>query len=337
MSMSNVTNNDSGGGSGGEGDINLAELAAEESEYEHWLLAVHGFGFCCVVVLCLLAGLLLRKKKFYYLPESGAAMLLGMHGAPPLHSSALLTLALLWAGMSAAEGFIVGGFISLFGESEARSVVFNPFVFFFILLPPIIFEAGFTLDQKSFFKNLGSILTYAVFGTIISCLVFGYMMFGAARGGFIHLNADTPLEAMLFGSLVSATDPVATLALLGSPDIAADPLLYALVFGEAVLNDAVAIVLYQTFAIFLHQPFSGLTMLGAVFLFFGIAIGSTLVGGIMGLLCSLLFKKVDLKEFLVYEFTLVRRRLPIRLSVCSNLVLCVITANVVCVRIIFRR
>jgi hypothetical protein len=130
--------------------------------------AVHGFGFCVVVVLCLLMGLLLKKRKFYYLPESGASMLLGNPRArthartsalPHAHSHSLpCTLpslcAVLWTG------FVIGGFISLFGETEALRIVFNPFVFFFVLLPPIIFEAGFTLDQKSFFKNLGNECTY---------------------------------------------------------------------------------------------------------------------------------------------------------------------------------
>lgn len=55
----------------------------------------------------------------------------------------------------------------------------------------------------------------------------------------------TPLEALIFGSLISATDPVTVLAIFGTQG--ADRDLYSLVFGESVLNDAVAIVLYQTF------------------------------------------------------------------------------------------
>ena len=54
----------------------------------------------------------------------------------------------------------------------------------------------------------------------------------------------TPLEALIFGSLISATDPVTVLAIFGTQG--ADRDLYSLVFGESVLNDAVAIVLYQT-------------------------------------------------------------------------------------------
>jgi NhaP-type Na+/H+ or K+/H+ antiporter len=48
---------------------------------------------------------------------------------------------------------------------------------------------------------------------------------------------------MVFGSIVSATDPVATLAIFGARTV--DPNLYSLVFGESVLNDAVAITLFK--------------------------------------------------------------------------------------------
>ncbi len=49
------------------------------------------------------------------------------------------------------------------------------------------------------------------------------------------------VESFAFGSLISAVDPVATLAIFSALDV--DPVLYMLVFGESILNDAVAIVL----------------------------------------------------------------------------------------------
>ena len=49
------------------------------------------------------------------------------------------------------------------------------------------------------------------------------------------------VESFAFGSLISAVDPVATLAIFQALDI--DPVLYMLVFGESILNDAVSIVL----------------------------------------------------------------------------------------------
>jgi sodium/hydrogen exchanger 8 len=134
-------------------------------------------------------------------------------------------------------------------------------MFFFILLPPIIFESGYNLHKGNFFQNIGSILVFAIFGTVISAFIMGsgiYILGKVIVNEFlisilstlnnfniqnkIHLTYSlNARESFAFGSLVSAVDPVATLAIFNALDI--DPVLYMLVFGESILNDAVAIVL----------------------------------------------------------------------------------------------
>jgi len=95
------------------------------------------------------------------------------------------------------------------------------------------------LKKGNFFQNFGSILVFAIFGTAISAFVMGSGVFLLGQTTLIHpLDAKT---SFAFGSLVSAVDPVATLAIFNALDI--DPILYMLVFGESILNDAVAIVL----------------------------------------------------------------------------------------------
>lgn len=68
----------------------------------------------------------------------------------------------------------------------------------------------------------------------------------SVKNVLFYLQADvayklTLLESFAFGSLISAVDPVATLAIFQALDV--DAILYMLVFGESVLNDAVSIVL----------------------------------------------------------------------------------------------
>jgi sodium/hydrogen exchanger 8 len=83
------------------------------------------------------------------------------------------------------------------------------------------------------------------------------------------------------------------LTLLGSPNIGAPKLLYALVFGEAVLNDAVAIVLYKTFESFLSVEFTQATIFYAFTKFIFISIGSIVLGFIIAIVCSLIFRRAE--------------------------------------------
>ena len=95
------------------------------------------------------------------------------------------------------------------------------------MLPPIIFEAGLSMDVSRFFSNAGAITLYALPGTFLSTASFGALVWGA---GAARLCAPlAPLEALLFGSMVSATDPVSVLAVFQR--LGADPDLFALVGG----------------------------------------------------------------------------------------------------------
>ena len=93
----------------------------------------------------------------------------------------------------------------------SNGLSFNNETFFLVLLPFIIFESGFSVHRQSLFRNMGSILTFAVVGTFMS--VFGI-------GGFLFLTAKargytfTFLDCMIVGSVLSSTDPVATLSIV---------------------------------------------------------------------------------------------------------------------------
>jgi hypothetical protein len=81
-----------------------------------------------------------------------------------------------------------------------------------VLLPPIIFDAGFNITKTHFFHNLGTLTLFAVLGTVVSTLVIGFSLYAAANIGLVTLDTDSPRESLMFGALISAVDPVATLA-----------------------------------------------------------------------------------------------------------------------------
>jgi solute carrier family 9 (sodium/hydrogen exchanger), member 8 len=179
----------------------------------------------------------------------------------------------------------------------------SPEVFFFFLLPPIIFEAGYSLKRKDFFQNIGAITLYAMAGTMISTFIVGFGMFYSSKAGLFGPHAiDTtnPMEALLFGALISAVDPVATLSIMGSPEMNCDPLLYSLVFGESVLNDAIAISLFKVFMKY-YDPdgpnFSSTEIPHALVNFCSVSLLSIMVGVGLGLAASYLYKHTSLSDY----------------------------------------
>ena len=132
-------------------------------------------------------------------------------------------------------------------EGEALDVASSAFVhdiIYYALLPPIIFEAGFTMRKRKFFANFGMILLYAVVGTLVAILAAGLFLFALVSSGAIQTQF-TFNQLMLFASLISSTDPISTLATLKA--VKAKPPLEDLIFGESALNDALSIVFFNVF------------------------------------------------------------------------------------------
>lgn len=186
---------------------------------------------------------------------------------------------------------------------------FDPEIFFNIILPPIIFHAGYSLKRKYFFRNLGAILTFAIIGTTISSFVVGALMYGCVQFMPPHLaNSFTFLDTLYFGALISSTDPLTVLAIFN--DLHVDVNLYAMVFGESVLNDAVAIVLSGSIQNYgeRYQSGSGGFETKAFFKalgdFFGIFMLSLTIGAVMGCITALLTKFTRVRDFPLLESAL---------------------------------
>ena len=88
-----------------------------------------------------------------------------------------------------------------------------------------------------FFKNIGTILIYAVFGTLVSILLTGmtfpfFSFSGFMMSGLFSFHLFDPMslsitECLIFGSLIASTDPVCTLGVFGA--LAVEPMLSMLV------------------------------------------------------------------------------------------------------------
>lgn len=135
-------------------------------------------------------------------------------------------------------GLIMGGII--YGLNDKSPPVMDSDIFFLYLLPPIVLDAGYFMPSRPFFENIGTILLYAVVGTIWNVFGIGFSLYGICQVRAFHLQDVSLLHNLLFGSLIAAVDPVAVLAVF--EEIHVNEKLHILVFGESLLNDAVTVV-----------------------------------------------------------------------------------------------
>ena len=216
-----------------------------------------------LLVLCLLISVLIRKKQWTFFPETAGTV---------------------------SVGILTGLFFYLSRYQAAIRISSD--IFYIVLLPPIMFDAGFGMRRVNFFKNFYVISSLAFLGTCYSLLVSGILLYILSK--FVY--PITFLEAMTFGAMLSATDPVSVLATLNQMPIGKT--LYILVFGESALNDATALILFRFITSFanpeLQMSFGGvlLSILESVTLM----IGSAAIGILVGMALAKLTKHLNLKH-----------------------------------------
>ncbi|XP_031122900.1 sodium/hydrogen exchanger 3-like [Ipomoea triloba] len=185
-------------------------------------------------------------------------------------------------------GVCTGGVILLTSNgASSRILEFNEGLFFIYLLPPIIFNAGFQVKKKQFFRNFIIIMMFGAIGTLISfCIIsFGAKeLFEKIGIGYLDLR-----DYLAIGAIFSATDSVCTLQVLNQDET---PLLYSLVFGEGVVNDATSVVLFNAIQKFDISNIDVQVTLKFAGNFLYLFSASTLLGVVVGLLSAYLIKKI---------------------------------------------
>ncbi|XP_009624940.1 sodium/hydrogen exchanger 1-like [Nicotiana tabacum] len=215
--------------------------------------------FVALICACIVVGHLLEENR--WMNESITALLIGL-----------------------CTGVVI---LLISGGKNSRILVFSEDLFFIYLLPPIIFNAGFQVKKKSFFRNFSTIMLFGAVGTLISFIIISF----GAIGIFKKMNiGDLDIgDYLAIGAIFSATDSVCTLQVLSQDDT---PLLYSLVFGEGVVNDATSVVLFnavQNFDLSHINTSKALQLVGNFLYLFA---SSTILGVVAGLLSAYIIKKL---------------------------------------------
>ncbi len=186
-----------------------------------------------------------------------------------------LTVVLAVAGLVVSEAGADLAIADLIAGEGFEGLVLN------LLLPVLIFEAALGLSTREFMRNLVPIGALATVALGVSAAVVG-----------LSMNATAGLSmsvALLFGVIISATDPVAVVAVFR--EVGVSNRLLTLVEGESMLNDGVAIVLSQILVV--TATGGSLSVGEGIADFFGVFAGGLLIGGLIGLVAVLLLPLID--------------------------------------------
>ncbi|CUS23786.1 LAQU0S11e04258g1_1 [Lachancea quebecensis] len=205
--------------------------------------------------------------------------------------------------LSIFYGMVVGLIIRLSpGHYIQDAVTFNSSYFFNILLPPIILNSGYELNQANFFNNIVSILVFAIPGTFISSVVLGVILYIWTALGLESIDISF-VDALSVGATLSATDPVTILSIFNAYKV--DPKLYTIIFGESLLNDAISIVMFETCQKFHGKPAKFSSLFEGIGLFLMTFTVSLLIGVMIGILVALLLKHTLIRRYPRIESCLV--------------------------------
>jgi NhaP-type Na+/H+ or K+/H+ antiporter len=215
-----------------------------------------------VLLLCEMAKAFIKSNKIHWLPEAGGCMLVGT---------------------------LVGAISRFVANRSIDDLSFDEDLFLCVLLPPIIFEAALSVNKKEFRRRRLAIMMFAVFGTILSTFMTGYMVHYASKA-LSSVTTIPLLDSLIFGSLISSIDPVAILSVLTSLHLTEEDTVYIMVFGESLLNDGIAITLFHSLiSHYGSDSFTADEILGSIADFLIIGLGSVAIGIICGFAALIYF------------------------------------------------
>jgi CPA1 family monovalent cation:H+ antiporter len=196
--------------------------------------------------------------------------------ADPIRFVALLAVAMVVAIVTRrlsqpyTVGLVLVGVIIALTPINLGGGLTHDFIFY-VILPPLLFEAALVLNGRELWENAGVILVLATIGTLIAAAA-------VAAGMVLVLHWPLP-AALIFGCLIAATDPVAVIAMF--KDNGVKGRLRTLMEAESLFNDAAAAVIFSVAVGFAMSGHLGAPLELAQELFYEVG-GGAAIGAAVG-------------------------------------------------------
>ncbi len=212
-----------------------------------------------MILLALATMFTLINYRFLKLPLTIGLMILGM----------ILSGALFFVKYFTPEFF--GEIPSIVHNIDFQNFVMNGILSF------LLFAGSIHIDLKELKKERISVFMFSIFGTLISTVVIGYLIYFGF--GMIGVNFSI-LHCLLFGALISPTDPIAVLGIFGHSNIRKD--ITIKIEGESLFNDGIGIVIFITLLNLIEGNGDGFSLTETSLLFLRQAGGGIVFGMVIG-------------------------------------------------------
>lgn len=155
------------------------------------------------------------------------------------------------------------------------------------ILSFLLFAGSIHIDIKNLNKERVPVLVFAIIGTLLSTIIIGTLSYYV----FSLIGLSIPiLYCMLFGALISPTDPIAVLAIFKDYNVRKD--ISTTIEGESLLNDGIGIVVFITILHLIKGGMESFSYTETLLLFLKEAIGGVVFGAGLGLIAVLFLKNI---------------------------------------------
>ncbi|MCB9252210.1 MAG: sodium:proton antiporter [Flavobacteriales bacterium] len=200
-------------------------------------------------------------------------------------------IALMMLGTVASLALIVSGYFSIsFTETvkrELQVIDFSEFILG-ILLCFLLFAGSLHVKVSEIRSSAKSILSFATLGTVISTFLMGTLVYYIFHAFDIHFPY---LACLLFGALISPTDPIAVLGILKKANLSRS--IQIKITGESLFNDGIGVVVFATLLQVLNKGTENLSFISVSEVFLHEALGGIVAGLVIGYIGFRLMKSVD--------------------------------------------
>lgn len=176
----------------------------------------------------------------------------------------------------------------------------TPNMLFFVFLPTLIFESAYNIKANKIAENMRAISLLSIVGLLVSTLTIATALYYI----FIFIQLPIPfIVTLLFGVIISATDPVAVLALFKEYGT---PKRLSLIFeGESLFNDGTAFALFLIILQIIAVGWTDTSLVEGLTIFASMVFGGVMFGVLMGVLFSKLIERVKDNEHIEITLTMI--------------------------------